>query len=113
MPRLTVGIAGGSVVVITVVVVVVVVFGGVVVGFFEVDVGTVAVSVGPSKAAAEADGVCPDAVVRGFDAPKGTVGRLDEPEPLSSITETIPTTSTTSNAAPNRIAGRNRRGSSS
>src|SRR5262245_27630107 len=104
MPRLTVGIAGGWVCVA---------FGVLSVGVFAVAAGTVAVSLGPPKAAADPDGVCPDAVVRGFDAPKGTVGRLDQPEPLSSITETIPTTSTTSNAAPNRIAGRNRRGSSS
>src|SRR5215467_4871428 len=77
------GIGGGSVVVTAVVVTVVAVVAGfvvVVVGFFEVDVDGPAVSVGPTKAALEPDGTA--TVVRGFDAPTGVVGGLDEPEPL-------------------------------
>ena len=106
------GTVGGSVVVTVVTVEVVVAgFVVVVVGFFEVDAVGFPVRVGPSKAALVPDGTAP--VVRGFEAPNGVVGGLDEREPLSSTTEMIPTTSTTNAAAPNSTAGRNRRGSSS
>jgi hypothetical protein len=113
MPTLLMsGTAGGSVVVTAVVVDVVVAgFVVVVVGFFEVDVVGFGVRVGPWKAALVPDGTAP--VVRGLEAPTGVEGGLDDREPLSSTTEMIPTTSTTTAATPNSTAGRNRRGSSS